>query len=99
MVAVTTKIWTEWYKIWEERNGVVHGHDLASKNIIKREKAVKEVSIIYSKRDHMLPADRDHLFPTLTQHLTKSTTALENWLNTFRVLFRSSISCAKRSAA
>ena len=99
MVAVTTKIWTEWYKIWEARNGVVHGHDLASKNIIKREKAVKEIAIIYSKRDHMLPADRDHLFPTLTQHLTKSTTALENWLNTFRVLFRSSISRAKRSAA
>ena len=99
MVTVITKIWAEWYKIWEARNGVVHGHDLASKNIIKREKAVKEVSIIYSKKDHMLPADRDYLMPTLAQHLTKSTTALENWLSTFRGLFRSSILRAKRSAA
>ena len=81
-----------------ERNGVVHGHDLASKNIIKRKKAVKEILIIYSKCDHMLPADHDHLFPTLMQHLTKSTTALENLLNTFQVLFQSSISRAKRSA-
>ena len=60
-VAVTTKIWQEWYKIWEARNQVVHGHDQATKQTAKRATAIRELSILYSRRLQLLPTDRDYL--------------------------------------
>ena len=99
VVSVMTQIWHEWYKIWEARNQVVHGHDESSRNIKKQEKAVRELSILYSKQNQLLPTDCDYLFPTLTEHLAKSTTQIANWLNTYRSLFKSSIRRAARSAA
>ena len=79
---VTTKIWREWYKIWEVRNQVVHGHDQATKQTAKRATAIRELSIVYSRRLQLLPKDRDHLFPTLAEHASQSTHQIVNWLNT-----------------
>ena len=92
-VSVTTKIWREWYKIWEARNQVVHGHDQATKQTAKRTMAIRELSILYSRRLQLLPNDRDHLFPTLAEHVSQSTHQIVNWLNTFRSLFEQHKPC------
>ena len=49
--------------------------------------------MIYDSRDAMLPADRDHLEDDVEDHFTgKTTKRLQNWLNTYRGLFKKSIS-------
>lgn len=47
----------------------------------RQEQAVRELSILYSRRDELLPAARDCLFPTLAEHYsTKTTTQMANCL-------------------
>lgn len=98
-VNIITKLWTEWYTIWETRNAVVHGHNASTQQTIRREQAIQEITLIYSKREHYLPANREHLFTTLEEHIRGSTSKLVNWLNTFRALFRWSIKRAQEYAA
>lgn len=94
---IVCNIWHDWYELWELRNGVIHGHDSTSRHKAKRDLAEKEIRMIYDSRDTMLPADRDHLEDDVEDHLTgKTTKRLQNWLNTYRGLFKKSISEAKK---
>ena len=94
---IVCNIWNDWYDLWELRNGVIHGHDSTSRHKAKRNLAEKEIRMIYDSRDAMLPADRDHLEDDVEDHLAgKTTKRLQNWLNTYRGLFKKSISEAKK---
>ena len=95
---IVCNIWNDWYHLWELRNGVIHGHDSTSCHKAKRDLAEKEICMIYDSRDTMLPADRDHhLEDDVEDHITgKTTKRLQNWLNTYRGLFKKSISEAKK---
>lgn len=62
----------------------------------RQEQAVRELSILYSRRDELLPAARDCLNITRRKLQLKWRIV---WLNTYRSLFRSSIRRAAKSAA
>jgi hypothetical protein len=95
---ILTSIWDEWHLVWTVRNGVIHGHDQASRQRTQRSEAETEIRAIYDARDLLLPADRDHLYDDVQTHLEHSTTSLQNWLNTYRGMFTVSIETAKRRA-
>lgn len=94
---IICSIWKEWFDLWDLRNGVIHGHDSTSRNKAKRDRAEQEIRLIYDSREAMLPADRDHLEDNAEDHITgKSTQRLQNWLHTYRGLFKKSIADAKK---
>jgi hypothetical protein len=96
--SLLTSIWDEWHLVWTIRNGVIHGHDVTSRQRIQRSNAETQIRAIYDDRNLLLPADRDHLYDDVETHLEKSTTSLQNWLNVYQGLFSDSISKAKRRA-
>jgi hypothetical protein len=96
--SLLTSIWDEWHLVWTIRNEVIHGHDKASRQQQERLRAENEIRAIYEDQELLLPADQDHLFDNVDTHLAKSTQALQNWLNTYQLMFTDSIKKAKRRA-
>ena len=96
--AVICECWTNWYSLWEMRNLVIHGRNVAEVNQLKRRYAVQDLNAIYEMRDQLLPRDRDLLMESAEVHATKTTRQIRNWITTFRPIIQHSVKTAAKHA-
>jgi hypothetical protein len=96
--SITCEIWKQWRVLWEMRNQVIHGRNLAEQATIQRRTAISELRAIYLLREEMLPGDRCILMATVEQHAEKPTLILKNWIHTFKPTVIHSVKIATQSA-
>jgi hypothetical protein len=84
--------------LWELRNKVIHGKDVAAENQLKRRYALQDLTAIYELRDQLLPCDRDILMSTYAEHALKSTNQIKNGLHIYKPTIIHSIHTAKKHA-
>lgn len=100
VLSILTTIWEELRVLWEIRNGNRHGVDSTTREIRKYEQAVRELKLLYDRKEEICQRDADILYPSLEIHLTHDTTSHEIriWLNTWRPVLEASIKEAAANA-
>lgn len=96
--SITTKIWSSWYELWDQRNKKVHGHDQASQAATKRRNIQIKLSALYASKHLMLPKHIDHLYDNVDTHLQKPTNAMLNWYSIYHPMFKRGIKTAQTKA-
>ena len=97
--SILTHIWTEWFDLWDHRNGLVHGHDAATRALARRAEIERKIQDLYQKRGELVPCDRDLLYDSVQEHLDNATTTqLVNWYNTHWPVFRARFAESKWGA-
>ena len=71
---------SQFHSLWISRNKDRHGHDTAAQHQSKLAQARREISSLYSHRDHVLPHDRDLFCASLEAHLLQPLSQLHSWL-------------------
>ena len=94
-----SQIWTDFFRIWQDRNTAIHGHDLRSQNQARHRRLRAEMELLHSQQDQVLAVDSDAFIENpaaLETFLSvSSATHIQNWINVWRPLIISSIQTAK----
>ena len=92
-------IWTEWFKVWEERNEFVHGKTMTEKQERKRAEIEQKIRTIYENKDKYLPPERLMLGDDVEEFIkARGYTALANWERVWGPLFAKSAAECHRQA-
>ena len=100
LVQVISSIWTQWMKVWDIRNKVIHGHDNTTREQAKRRILKIQLEEIYALRDQVCPHHESKLFPypTIEAHLERSNNQIDNWLKIHSSAIRESVKRAEERA-
>jgi hypothetical protein len=95
-----TSLWTDFFRIWTDRNEAIHGHDLKSQNQARHRRLRAEMELLHSQRDQVLAVDSDVFIAAendaLETFLTvSSATHIQNWLHVWKPIIVSSVQSAK----
>jgi hypothetical protein len=74
-------LWTHFRKLWDSRNGKVHGVDTSTRLEARREKTHRKLHALYQLREDMRHCDQDIFYPTADIHIAAQPVwAIQNWL-------------------
>jgi hypothetical protein len=92
-------LWTSFRKLWDSRNGKVHGVDTSTRAAARKDKTHRELRALYSLRADMRHCDRDVFHPTVEDHIeAQPVWAIQNWLRIQVPMAKHSVKEAARSA-
>ena len=97
---IIVALWEQWYKVWVQRNAIIHGHDQASRARQQQTTDVHRLQSIYQSRHLMEPSVQDLLFDTVEEHQQQRspTTTIHNWLSIHETTFIHSMKQASKQA-
>ena len=90
-------IWNLWFELWKMRNEDRHGKDEVSSAQAQREQALRELRLLYERRNEVPEQDHDLFETTLDQHATQTTHHIRQWINTYQPIILASIDRAART--
>jgi hypothetical protein len=82
-------IWTSIIALWKIRNDDRHGRDATTKEVARHEVLTNELQILYDNRDQYPVGVQQLLRTSFEVHTHEKLSRIEDWLNAFRVTFRS----------
>ena len=92
-------LWEQWYKVWVQRNSIIHCHDQASRARQQQKTDVHRLQSIYQSRHLMEPSVQDLLFDTIEEHQQqRSPTTIHNWLSIHETTFIQSMKQTSKRA-
>ncbi len=85
VATVVTTIWTRFFKLWKERNTIVHGVDITDHTAIQKSKLLGELKDLHSRRDLFHRSDLTFLIATCVDETHKIEEFVENnYVSTIR---------------
>jgi hypothetical protein len=92
-------LWTGTRKLWDTRNGTVHGINTTTRAQARRDKVHRELRALYTLRQDMRYCDRDVFHETADAHLAAQPIwAIQNWLRIQVPMAKHSVKEAARAA-
>jgi hypothetical protein len=96
---VISVLWSQWYKVWVQRNAAIHGHDQASRALKQQQTDAHRLQSIYQSRHLLEPSVQDLLFDTIEEHQqSRSHSTIHNWLSIHETTFIQSVKQASKKA-
>jgi hypothetical protein len=94
---IVATVWKLWIEVWEDRNGEVHGRDATTREIAKKEQAMREVRAIYRYKELVCAEDRSLFRNNADIHLAEfsHSSAIINWVAIHKPLVIASMAQAK----
>lgn len=92
-------LWEQWYKVWVQRNAVIHGHDQATRARQQQKLDNQRLESIYQSKHLMEPSVQDLLFDTIDEHRQqRSHSTIHNWLSIHETTFIQSVKNVSKRA-
>lgn len=89
-------IWEQWYHLWKQRNGEVHGSDEKTRTDTAKREMRRQLEEIYSQRSMYETHVQELLHRELEDHDQRSLAVTKNWLLSNAPIFRQSYRRVKR---
>ena len=86
-----TTIWTDWFELWEMRNGDRHGKTDAEKNEAVKAQLVREVEELYKSAGDVHPDDVDIFEMPIEELTAKTASSIFSWKANWEPAIRMSI--------
>jgi hypothetical protein len=94
---IIATLWKKWFELWEDRNGEVHGRDAKTREMAKKDQAIREVRAIYRYKDLVCAEDCSIFRQTVDIHLAEfsNSLAITNWVAIYKPWVIASVEQAK----
>jgi hypothetical protein len=88
-------------ELWKQRNEDLHGRDYTSRKAAEREKAINAITVLYSKKEEVLPSQRDFYFGIpLDERLKQHTNTIQQYVNNNTAgIYKSAAEAKKRATS
>ena len=91
VTTMTNTLWQQWMDLWKLRNDDRHGRDAATKAQALHEQVIREITLLYEKKNDVLAVDRDLFDVPLETRMEEQPQRIRQWIHTYGPLIKLSI--------